>query len=373
MAYSDQDIQGFYQKYLGRGYSDPGEGQGWLNDPNAEANIKNSGEGQAWATKQANGTVNSDPAGQQPQTPTNQWSSQAAPTVDPYARNAFRDAWGASADHSTAGLDALIKSDPRFASITRNGDVATLPGYTEAGTGIYRGPERLDVIGDVGGANRWAWSGLDGGGGGNPAGGAIGAGQAGAATGGGQASAVSNDPMRQQLVDALTKRSQQSLAVDRNDPNIRGQADAYAAQQERSRRDYLAQQAETQGPLSNLTGEARLTAEKTGQANGGFEAALMGQEITARRKEIQDALTQMQGQLTAEQQMALQKELGQLDDATRRFGIQTQADTAQSGINNDWQKALMSNTQFMDELGLKSENQYNYWDAVNSGKINGGN
>ncbi len=120
----------------------------------------------------------------------NQATAPAAPPVvppppdaggqtDPYARRRFQEAWQASSDHSPAALQALIASDPSFAGITVSGrseDVVNLPGYVEAGTGIYRGPESLDVIGDVGGANQWAWSGLGGPGGGGPGGGGGGGG-----------------------------------------------------------------------------------------------------------------------------------------------------------------------------------------------------
>jgi hypothetical protein len=120
-----------------------------------------------------------------------------------------------------------------------------------------------------------------------------------------------------------------------------------------------------------LQGEARLASERTGQASGLFESQLVGREIEARRQEIQSALSGVQGLLTAEQQMALQRELGYLDDATRRMGISTAASTAASGQNLGWQQALLQNEQFLNSLGLQAENQYNYWDAVRGGLIGG--
>lgn len=179
------------------------------------------------------------------------------------------------------------------------------------------------------------------------------------------------DPMKQQLVDQLMKRAQQSLAVDSNDPTIQAQVTPFSAQQDRSARNHMADLAESAGPYANLQGEARLASERAGQATGAFSSGLVGQEIQARRTEIQQALTSMQGLLTSDQAMALQKELAYLDDATRRYGIDNQQQQATASLSNDWQKALLQNSQFNSDLGLKAENQYNYWDAINSGRLNG--
>jgi hypothetical protein len=97
----------------------------------------------------------------------------------------------------------------------------------------------------------------------------------------------------------------------------------------------------------------------------------VGREITARRQEIQDALNSMQGMLTTDEENALRQELAQLNDATQRYGIQTSANTAANGQNLDWQKELLQNQQFMDQLGFNTADRSNYWDAVNSGRIGG--
>lgn len=128
--------------------------------------------------------------------------------------------------------------------------------------------------------------------------------------------------LRQQLVDQLTKRANQTLAVDRNDPTIRAQVDPYSAQVEREKRNYLADIAEKKGPLGNTLAEERLASERAGQSTGLFESQLLGREIDARRAEIQDALTQMRGMLSTEQTLALQQELAHLDDATKRLGLE---------------------------------------------------
>jgi hypothetical protein len=123
----------------------------------------------------------------------------------------------------------------------------------------------------------------------------------------------------------LKARSQQSLNVSRTDPTIRPQADAYAANQERARSNYLNDQAEKQGPLANLLGESRLTAQRAGQATGAYEGELMGRELSARRDEIAQALQLMAGRLTTEQQLALQEQLGLIDEQLRSRGLDIQA------------------------------------------------
>ena len=139
-------------------------------------------------------------------------------------------------------------------------------------------------------------------------------------------SSTSQTGVSQELYDILLSRARQGTSIDRNDPNIRQQVEPYVAQQERARRDYLADLAEQGGSLANLRGEERVASERAGQASGLFESQLIGRELDSRRQEIIHALDSLRGQLTADQTLALQKELAYLDDATKRFGIQTQGD-----------------------------------------------
>lgn len=115
------------------------------------------------------------------------------------------------------------------------------------------------------------------------------------------------------LYNMLMQRAQQGLNIDPNDPIIRQQADAYNANTTRSGRQYLQGLAEKQGANANIGSEGRMVAEKGAQAGATFEGQLMQQELTARRTEIQNALTGAAGLLTAQQQMDLQKELADLD------------------------------------------------------------
>jgi len=73
--------------------------------------------------------------------------------------------------------------------------------------------------------------------------------------------------------------------VTKDDPFVRAQVDAYSAQQERIRRNYLSDLAEkAQGNPQNTRGEERMTAEKMAQAVGMFEVDVIAKEIEARRR-----------------------------------------------------------------------------------------
>lgn len=176
--------------------------------------------------------------------------------------------------------------------------------------------------------------------------------------------------LRQQLIDTLMARSTQSLNVDaKTDPNIRNQADPYAAAQTRAARSTLSSLAEKSSPYSDLSAQTRLANEHAAQNSGGFEAQLIGREIDARRQEIQSALTSMGNLLTEEQRQALTRELAQLSDATQRYGIDSSATTAKNAQNLSWNEAMMQNQQFLDQLGFNTTDRASYWDAVRSGAI----
>jgi len=173
--------------------------------------------------------------------------------------------------------------------------------------------------------------------------------------------ANSAEAERKQKADSLYNtwlgRSQASLNINGNDPIIRQQADAYSANEERARRNYIGDLAESAGPLANIRGESRMAAERMGQRTGGFEAQLIGRELQTKRDEIAQALNAMTGMLNADQQAGLQRELSILDQAIKEQGIALQG----KSLDQDWQRALLNNNQFMADIGLRAENQYNYW------------
>lgn len=160
-----------------------------------------------------------------------------------------------------------------------------------------------------------------------------------------------NDARKNSLFDMLMGRAQQGLGVSRTDPAVRAQADAYSANEERARRNYISDYAEKAGPYANTRGAERMASEKSGQRSGAFEAELMGREINAKRQEISDALQQMGGLLTSDQQMSLQRELSLLDNALR-----------QQSINS-------GNDQFSAQLGFNYADRSSYWDALRRGLL----
>ncbi len=176
----------------------------------------------------------------------------------------------------------------------------------------------------------------------------------------GQASAAAgqNGQRNSDLWNTLWGRATQSTQVDRNDPAVRQQADAYAANETRSSRNYLADLAEKANPNANLRGETRLAAERVGQRTGTMEAGLIGQELQAKRQEIADALSGLKGMLSQDQQLEAQKQLSVLDSQLK-----------QMGYNQNWNLALMQNDQFTKQLGLNAEDRASYWDAVRRGIV----
>jgi len=125
-----------------------------------------------------------------------------------------------------------------------------------------------------------------------------------------------------------------ALQLDANDPIIKAQVDAFQANQDRSSRNYLAQEAEKKGTNADLSAETRSMAEQSGQATSAFQAQLQGQELNARRQEIQQALSGELGFLTSEQAMKLQEELAQLNLAQQAYQFDTQQQFANSPLGS---------------------------------------
>lgn len=159
------------------------------------------------------------------------------------------------------------------------------------------------------------------------------------------------------LYEQLRQRATQSLDIDPNSPIIKQQVEAFGAQQERARRNYLSDLAEEAGPYANLRGERRMASERAGQAIGGLQAELMGRELTSRRNEIAQSLASMAGLLSADQEAALRQQLGLLDNAI----AQQQVGLGRMGTETDLMRALMQNQQFWGDLGLRAEDQYSRW------------
>lgn len=123
------------------------------------------------------------------------------------------------------------------------------------------------------------------------------------------------------LYTALMKRANQGLTVDPNDPIIKAQTNAYDTTQEQQRRKYMADLAEKGGPNADLGVENRSTSETAGQNDSQFQATLMANELTQRRTEIQNALTEQGSLLSDQQRIQLQQQLGLIDANLRQQGI----------------------------------------------------
>lgn len=176
--------------------------------------------------------------------------------------------------------------------------------------------------------------GVPGGGGGAGGGGNAGGG-GGFSAGGGGGNAGIGDARANTLFDLLMKRASASENIDPNDPIIKAQTDAYSAQGQQARRDFLAQQAEKAGPYGNQTSEERRSAEELGKSTGSFQAQAMQNELNARRAQIEHALSGAAGFLTNQQQLALQEELSKLQLAQQesQFGRNLNQGAYQFDVN----------------------------------------
>lgn len=321
-------------------------------------------------------------------------------TSEGLTREQYRDAWQGSGAKSIADLNSFI---------------AAHGGKMLAGNGTVMTPfgEQIDMLINAKGSaaghgNASAgWGGL--GGPAKPAAGLAPPVSAGAAMGGGgarpmaapaptgvpAAAAPAQDPRMTGLINDLTTRAHQTLNLDPNDPIIKNQVDAYSANAQRARRDYLGDNAESNSPYATgaQQGAARMTAEKLGQDTSGFQSELMGRELTARRQEIQSALDSMGNLLTEQQRQGLQRELAAADNSLKRYGIDTQNNQYFAGLSQNDRQFMQQlsqqgrladaengfryaqlgqdNSHFLDNMGFQTADRQAYWDAVHSGEIGG--
>jgi hypothetical protein len=154
-----------------------------------------------------------------------------------------------------------------------------------------------------------------------------------------------------ELYKTLMDRVQGGINVNSSDPLVRAQVDPMVAQQERAMRTYIDDTAERSGPLANLQGERRLAAERMGQQAGAFESEVIGRMIEGERGDINQRLQMYGDLLSNDQRLALQRELGYLDDAGRT----KDRDLQRYGMG-------MSNDQFLRQLALQEWNDRNKWD-----------
>ena len=210
---------------------------------------------------------------------------------------------------------------------------------------------------------------------------------------------------RDDLYKTWQDRARQSLDIDPNDPIIKAQVDNYRAEQTRALRNLRGNAAESGNSLRPT--QDRMATERMGQAVGSLQSELMSRELAGRRAEISEALNSMGGILTGEQQAGLQRELSNIDSALRRYqlgisdrdlslqgelgfgrlGLDTELGRGQLGLGQgrldldaelgrgqlslDQLRNAMLNQQFYADLGLRSEEQYNYWNDPLRTKVRG--
>ena len=195
------------------------------------------------------------------------------------------------------------------------------------------------------------------------------------------------DRIRQERADGLyntlLQRSQQSLAVDGNDPIIANQVNAMRAEQERSKRNFISDAAENYGPIANIRGEERMANERVGQNVSSFQSELIGRELMGRRQEVADALASMGGMLSGSQQAALQRELAMLDNGIRQqqVGLSSgqlglgfadlglRGELGRGGLQNDLLRTMLQNQQFYGDLGMRQRTQDDYYNLVDRGRL----
>lgn len=185
--------------------------------------------------------------------------------------------------------------------------------------------------------------------------------------GGGDASGSGlRDPRWDDLYKQLLDRSQQGLDVKADDPIIKGQVDAATAV---ANREALKQQqaaAERGGAYASGANEntARMTGEDVQLKMSGMQAELMGREVTARREEIAQALSSMQGILTVDEQSRLKQEDQALE--ARQMALAAHQADVQNALNQRiadenatqmaWQRAFSDRGW---EAGLAQQNYEN--------------
>jgi len=225
----------------------------------------------------------------------------AAPTLntkDPNSVNAFISYYG-----NQPGVNPSVKNDPGYwAGVINSGSLGPDAGYIVQ---KFMTPEGAPAGSNVNFSN-------------NPNLGGFAAGRA-PTLGTSIVSASPGATLAPGLFATLAGRAGLSEDVNPNDPVIRDQVNAYEAIQQRGARSAQAQAAEQGGEHANVDAVARSMAEKAQQNTAGFQGQVMQQELIARRKIIQDALTGQQGLITADQQLQLQQELANNEMQLREY------------------------------------------------------
>jgi hypothetical protein len=196
---------------------------------------------------------------------------------------------------------------------------------------------------------------------------------------------TTNQGVQDTVRNTYLEQATQSPIPKATDPTIAAQVDPYRAEIERQKNDYINQQAESAGPYATgaLRGQERAASEHAGQAVASFAGQAVGNELVARRQEIQQALSGLTGLLDADQTRALQQKLADIDAQLKTLGISTGATTAENqlgvqkelGIGNlnlGMINALLNNQQFGDQLGFNIADREAYYNNLAAQQLLGG-
>lgn len=222
-----------------------------------------------------------------------------------------------------------------------------------------------------------------GGSGGGPGGPSGPAGPNGPSGGPGGGPGGTQSPYMSQLIAQLMARAGQSLNIDPStDPIIAPQLNAANAAGVRQGRNFLNDMAESSNPFATGAMNTARTqvAEDASQKASALSAQLVQNELTARRQEIQAALTEEGSLLTSQQQLALQQQLAMIDAALRQQSVSNQNTQFYSGMNQNDRQFLQSllyqynqlgssNDQFAARYNLDLTQLANYWDALRNGTL----
>lgn len=183
--------------------------------------------------------------------------------------------------------------------------------------------------------------------------------------------------------NTLINQMAQQEVPDVNDAAIKAQLDPMRAEAERAMRGDIRSEAEAAFASDQDFGAPEKVAaqERAGQQVGLKAADLVGRELTARRDQIKSALAQFGDTMEADQKRALEEKLRKMEDATKRYGIDTDRDVAKSdqdikrygidkttalgekdisvreklgmgGLNNDMIRNLMQDRQWRERMGF---------------------
>lgn len=382
---SSAQVRAAFMKSLGRDFSDPNEGTLWQNDPNYEANIANSAEGQAYKAKQAQPQPQANiytppaaaatpttpaapaaPAASNRVTSPNGWYVEGTKTYDSngtlqgdsgFNRAALADALY-QLQISGAGdgfnLDSWLAQHPDFASgvkSAKNGEMMVLPDGSafdvrrsydptnNTGSIVSFGANERNA--GIGTPTQFAGGGGAGGGGGYS--GSI------SGTINGSTSSSSSDPMNSAVQAAILKQlGTLQNPTDPNSATVKAITDPYHLQSQiglEGTRRALAEQAYAHGNLNTggYAGSQIAAVEKA----GADEANFTGQTVATQEAQRQAMLMNILGlgnnvNQFSQQLSATQKNFAdQLAQNDRQFGASLKNAIAQFGQTQGYQYALL--------------------------------